>query len=94
MDAGVNLMFPIEPGTWGASPEALRKKFGKELLLQGGFDKLVLEKGRAAIDAEIEKHIPLMAEGGYVMMPDHIITPGVPLDDYKYYIDRIGELRF
>ena len=94
MDAGVNLMFPLEPGTWKASPEAIRKKFGKELLIQGGLDKLVLEKGRDAIDAEIQRHIPLMKEGGFVMMPDHIITPGVPLDDYKYYIDRIRSLRF
>jgi hypothetical protein len=35
-----------------------------------------------------------MREGGFVMMPDHIITPGVPLDDYKYYLERIRELRF
>ena len=94
MAAGVNLMFPLEPGTWKASPEAMRKKFGKELLIQGGFDKLVLEKGRDAIDAEIERHIPLMKEGGFVMMPDHAITPGVPLDDYEYFLDRIAALRF
>jgi hypothetical protein len=29
-----------------------------------------------------------------VMMPDHFITPGVPLDDYKYYLERIRTLRF
>jgi uroporphyrinogen-III decarboxylase len=72
----------------------MRAKFGKELLIMGGFDKLALERGRDAIDAEIERHIPLMREGGFVMMPDHIITPGVPLDDYKYYLERIRELRF
>ena len=88
------MQLPLEPGTWGCTPEAMRKKIGKELLIQGGFDKMVLERGRDAIDAEIEKHIPLMKEGGFVMMPDHIITPGVPLDDYKYYLDRIRKLRF
>jgi len=55
---------------------------------------LLSGRGRGAIDAEIEKHIPLMREGGFVMMPDHFITPGVHLDDYKYYLDRIRELRF
>ena len=93
MESGVNLQFPIERGTWKATPEHMRKKFGKELRIVGGYDKLALEKGRAAIDAELESHIPLMKEGGLVIMPDHLITPGVPLEDYKYYLDRVRELR-
>jgi uroporphyrinogen decarboxylase len=94
LDAGVNLQFPIEYGTWQATPEHMRRKFGRALFMVGGFNKLVLEQGHAAIDAEIERHIPLMREGGFIMMPDHLITPGTPLEDYKYYLDRLRELRF
>lgn len=94
MDAGVNLFFPIEPGTWGATPEHMRKRFGKELHIIGGFDKLVLEKDKAAIDAEIQRHIPLMKEGGFLMEPDHLITPGTPLANYQYYLEQIRQLRF
>ncbi len=94
LDAGVNLQFPVEYGTWQATPEDIRTKFGKELRIVGGFNKLVLEKGRAAIDAEIERHISLMKEGGFVMMPDHLITPGTPLEDYRYYLNRMRTLRF
>ena len=94
LDAGVNVQFPIEHGTWGATPEDIRKKFGKEVRIVGGFDKLALERGRDAIDAEINSHVHLMKEGGLVMMPDHLITPGVPLDDYKYYLEQIRKLRF
>ena len=57
-------------------------------------DKLELEKGPAAIDAEIERRIPLMKDGGFIVMPDHLITPGTSLVDYKYYLSRIRELRF
>ncbi len=92
-DAGVNVQFPVEIGTWGADPMAYRRRFGRELRIVGGFNKLVLEHGRAAIDAEIDRRLPLMREGGFVMMPDHLITPGVPLDDYKYYLDRVRTLR-
>ena len=60
----------------------------------GGFNKLALEKGRGEIDAEIERRLGLVKAGGFVMMPDHLITPGVPLSDYKYYIERMRELRF
>ena len=94
LDAGVNLQFPIEIGTWNADPMALRRKYGKDLRIVGGFNKLVLEEGPAAIDAEIERRMPLMEDGGFVIMPDHLITPGVSLDNYRYYLDRIRELRF
>lgn len=94
LEAGVNVQFPIEPGTWGATPEHMRKRFGRELRIVGGYDKLVLEKGTADIDAELERHIPLMKEGGYVLMPDHLITPGTPLRNYQYYLDRVRELRW
>jgi len=94
LNAGVNVMFPIEPGTWGATPEHMRKRFGKELRVVGGFDKLVLEKDHAAIDAELASHVELMKEGGFILMPDHLITPGTPLENYKYYLDCVRSLRF
>jgi uroporphyrinogen decarboxylase len=93
LDAGVNVQFPIEIGTWNADPMAYRKLYGKELRIIGGIDKLVLERGRAAIDAEIERRIPLMKDGGFVPLPDHLITPGTPLDDYKYYLDQMRKIR-
>jgi len=55
---------------------------------------MVLEQGRAAIDKEIEDRLDLVREGGYLMEPDHLITPGVPLDDYKYYLDQVRNVRF
>ncbi|MCD6405348.1 MAG: hypothetical protein J7M19_05945 [Planctomycetes bacterium] len=94
LDAGVNVMFPMEIGTWNADPYALRKTFGKELHIIGGFNKLVLEKTPADIDAEIERLLPLAAEGGFIMMPDHHITPGAPLENYKYYLEKVRALRF
>jgi uroporphyrinogen-III decarboxylase len=94
LDAGVNLQFPLQPGPWGGSPENARRRFGKELRIFGGFDKMALEAGPAAIDAEIAKHVDVMKEGGFLMMPDHLITPGTPLENYRYYIRAMRELRF
>lgn len=94
LDAGVNVQFPIEIGTWNADPQAIRKTFGKELRIIGGLNKLALEKTPADIDAEIEKRLPLAKEGGFIMMPDHLITPDTPLENYKYYLEKIRALRF
>ena len=94
LDAGVNVQFPIEIGTWNADPWKLRRRFGRDLRIIGGFNKLVLEKGPAEIDAEIERRLPLMKEGGLVLMPDHLITPGTSIANYRYFLERMRALRF
>ena len=48
----------------------------------------------AAVEAEFQRLLPLMKEGGYILMPDHLITPGVALDDYLWYLDQVREMRF
>ncbi len=93
LDAGVNILYPLEIGTWKADPHSLRKEYGRDLRIIGGYDKLVLEKDRAAIDAELERRMPLIKEGGYIPMPDHLITPDTPLENYQYYLDRLREVR-
>ena len=93
LEGGVNVMFPIEIGAWKADPAETRRRFGKECLIYGGVDKLEIAKGRDAIDAEIERRVPLMREGGFVPLPDHLITPDTSLADYRYYLKRLSEIR-
>lgn len=94
LEAGVNVQFPIEVGVWKADGMAFRKRYGKELRIIGHFDKMTLEKSHEAVEAELRRLVPLMKDGGYMMMPDHLITPGVALADYRWYLDRVRELRF
>lgn len=94
LDAGVNVQFPIEVGSWHGDGMAFRKKYGRDLRIVGQFDKLALERGHADVDAELQRLRPLMQDGGYLLMPDHLITPGVALDDYRWYLDRVRQLRW
>ena len=94
MDSGVNIFFPLEIGTWNSDPVTLRKQYGKEFRVIGGFNKLTLEKGPSAINAELESLMPVMKEGGFCILPDHLITPGTSLADYKYYLEKVRGLRF
>lgn len=94
LDAGVNIQFPVEVGAFKGDARKLRKKYGKELRVIGNFDKLSLEKSHDAIETEIRRLLPLMKEGGFIMMPDHLITPGVALEDYRWYLDLVRKLRF
>jgi len=86
---GVNTMFPIEVGTWGASIRPWREKYGKELRGVGGMNKTVFAHDRAAVDAEIERLKPLVALGGYIPCPDHRIAPDAQWDNVRYYCDRM-----
>ena len=94
IEGGVNVLFPVEIGAWNADPMAMRRRHGRELRLVGGIDKRALARGRRTIEEEIARRVPLMREGGYVPLPDHVIPPDVPLDDYRWYLERIRELRF
>lgn len=51
-------------------------------------------KGKKVIDAELERRRPLMAEGGYVPLPDHYIQPGARIEDYRYYLEKLAGMRF
>ncbi len=94
LEAGVNVQFPVEVGVWKADGMALRRQYGKELRIIGHFDKLALERGKEAVLAEFERLRPLLRDGGYILMPDHLITPGVSLEMYKWYLDQVRNLRF
>lgn len=90
---GVNVMFPIEIGTWGDQFEAARKKFGIELLGVGGMDKTALRKDKAAVDAEIERLKRLVSMGGFIPCPDHRLMPGTKFELVQYYVDRIKNIK-
>ena len=89
---GVNTMFPIEVGTWRASIQPWREKYGKELRGVGGMDKTVFAYDFAAIDAEIERLKPLVELGGYIPCPDHRIAPDAKWDNVRYYCDKMHEI--
>jgi uroporphyrinogen decarboxylase len=88
LEAGVNCMFPLEVGVWGADPVAYRRQYGKDLLIMGGVDKHLLATTPEAIRAEVERLAPLVEEGGFIGFCDHRVPPDVPLANYLYYLEQ------
>ena len=84
LDVGINFIYPMEVAA-GMDVVALRKKFGKELLIGGGMDKRVLASTKPAVRKMVEDRIPLMQEGGYVPGCDHAMPPDIPWGNYLYY---------
>ncbi len=90
MDAGLNFLYPFEVQA-GMDVREVRRKYGRGLRIWGGVDKRTLARGRAAIDAELARLAPLIAEGGYIPHTDHSLPPDVSFDSYRYYMQRLGE---
>ncbi|HNQ34450.1 MAG TPA: uroporphyrinogen decarboxylase family protein [bacterium] len=91
LEGGINCIFPFEVNSSGHPAESLAKH-APELRIMGGVDKLQLRSGRPAIDACLERLIPLVQAGGYIPFCDHRCPPDVNPDDYLYYLDRKEEL--
>jgi len=90
-EGGVDGIYPLERQA-GVDVAAIRKQY-PDLLMMGGYDKMVLNKGEAAIRAEFERLLPVMRSGGYIPSVDHQTPPGVSLEQYKGYIKIFDEYR-
>ncbi|MDI9497300.1 MAG: hypothetical protein QM270_02285 [Bacillota bacterium] len=89
LENGVNTMFPIEVGTWHASIAPWRERYGDAVRGVGGTDKRVFAQDRAAVDAEIDRLLPLVEGGGYIPCPDHRLPLEAEWDLVRYYTDEL-----
>lgn len=86
LEGGINCLLPYEVN--GCShPSELLDKYGKELRIMGGVDKIALGNGPEAIKAYLETLVPLVERGGYIPFCDHRCPPNVRPEDYMYYLD-------
>lgn len=86
LEGGINCLFPWEVNGSGHPLES-RRRYGRDLLIMGGVDKMQLAAGKPAIKAYLESLAPLVEEGGYIPFCDHRCPPNVTPEDYLYYLD-------
>ncbi len=86
LEGGINCLFPYEVNS-SSHPAELLNKYGKELRIMGGVDKIQLGKGREAIKSYLESLEPIVERGGYIPFCDHRCPPNVNPDDYLYYLE-------
>ena len=85
LEAGVNGLRPFEIAA-GCDPEATRRLYGKDLIIQGGIDKRALAADKEAIEREVLSKVPwLCLQGGFFPQVDHLVPPDVSLENYLHY---------
>ena len=81
IDAGVDILNPIQPGAVWMEPERIKGDFGDRIVLHGGFDtQSVLPFGtEQEVEAEAARMINILnRDGGYIFACAHCIQEDVP----------------
>ena len=92
LEAGINVMYPAEPAA-GMDIVKLREQYGTRLAFRGGIDKHVLRMSQDEIQAELEYKLPPMIRtGGCVLGVDHRVPNGTPIENYRFYIQKVWEI--
>jgi len=92
LEVGINFIWPLEVAA-GNDAVAIRKKYGKDLIIAGAIDKRPLAKGKEAIREEVMSKVPfLLEQGGYFPSVDHHVPPDVTFENYCYYINLMREV--
>ncbi len=87
--AGIEGVYPLERQA-GVDVARLRQMH-PQLIMMGGYDKMVMSQGEAPMRAEFERLLPVMRSGGFIPSVDHQTPPGVSLDNYKIYMRLFRE---
>lgn len=87
--AGIEGILPLERQA-GVDVVGLRQKHPRMKWL-GAFDKMVMNKGEAAMRAEFERLLPAARQGQFIISCDHQTPPGVSYQDYQLYLRLFRE---
>jgi len=86
---GIQGVLPLERQA-GVDGMALRRQY-PEIRLVGHYDKMVMDKGEAALRAEFDRLGPLMRAGGFIPSVDHQTPPHVTIGQYRLYRRLLDE---
>jgi Uroporphyrinogen-III decarboxylase len=96
IDAGVEILHPIQRSAAGMDPGPIKREFGRDLTLWGGgCDTAFLQSAtpaevRAAVLRDLDELAP---GGGFVYTTTHCIQPGTPPDNILAMADALREWR-
>lgn len=77
IDAGVNVLNPIQTSAAGMIPARLKKEFGSRLAFHGGIDiNETLRTGSPSdVRDEVRSRINELGPNGYILAPTHVLQP-------------------
>lgn len=96
IEAGVDVLEPIQVRAAGMEPTALKRDFGRDLCFYGGVDlQQVLPGPREDVVAEVRRLVDILGrDGGYILGPGHTyIQVDAPIENILAMYDTAREYR-
>ena len=90
MEGGVNGIVPCEVQA-NMDVAALRREYGRDLLLVGGVDKRAPARSREAVDDLLARVAWTVEQGGYIPLFDHGFPHDIPWDNFCYLMEGLRE---
>jgi uroporphyrinogen decarboxylase len=97
IDAGVDILFPIQPKAKNMGAEHLKKEFGKDVVFYGGIDlQEILPYGtEQQVRDEVNRVINILGkDGGYIMASAHGMLKDVPQANILAMYDEVRRISF
>jgi len=84
IDCGVDILNPIQPGTYMMEPKRLMEAYGDTLTFWGGIDtqELLPYGSKADVEKAVRQILSVMGDkGGYILSPAHCIQQDIPVEN-------------
>ncbi len=98
IDAGVDILNPVQIGAAGMDPLFLKKEFGRDLVFWGGGIDTQHTLPNASVDEvrdEVKRNCEiLMKDGGFVFNQVHNIIAGVPAENIITMFDTANSITY
>ena len=91
VDMGLDALNPLEVKA-GMDPLSMKKTYGKDLVLRGGFNTLHWDNWET-VESDIRTVLPgMMESGGYIFASDHSIPDTTSLETYRRIVQLVKEI--
>ncbi len=98
IDAGVDILNPVQIGASGMEPETLKREFGKDLVFWGGgvdTQHVLPNATPQQVRDDVRKNSEIfMKDGGFVFNQVHNIVAGVPPENILAMYDEVNSIKY
>ena len=98
IEAGLEIINPVQTHATGMEPEKLKQEFGKDLVFWGGgvdTQHTLFHATEQEVRDEVKRNCEIfMTDGGFVFTQVHNILPGVPPKNILAMYDEVNHIRY
>ncbi len=97
IDAGIDILNPIQPACEGMDPKGLKADFGSRLCFHGGVDiQGALRNGTPGDVRKLTGELIdcMKSNGGFILCPCHTLLPDIPTENITALYDQAYSIRF